>query len=59
MAINLNEWHHAVHQSTGDPCASIEPTATDLERWARMLRSVAGEMEDVSRDCSRDFHRRL
>jgi endogenous inhibitor of DNA gyrase (YacG/DUF329 family) len=54
--IDLNAWHHAVHQVTGDMALKFNrATATDLQRWAGMLRVVAGEMEDVSRDCSRDI----
>ncbi len=46
MTIDLNEWHHAVHQITGDMALRFnKATATDLKRWARMLRTVAEEME--------------
>jgi hypothetical protein len=54
--IDLNQWHHAVHQITGDMALRFNrATAADLERWAEMLRAVAGEMEDVCGDCSRDI----
>jgi endogenous inhibitor of DNA gyrase (YacG/DUF329 family) len=49
--IDLNRWHHAVHQITGDMALRFNRAAVaDLERWAKMLRVVAGEMEDASKD---------
>lgn len=47
-AIDLNKWHHALHQVTGDMAGKYNrATAADLERWAKMLRDVAGEMDAV------------
>ena len=42
---DLNEWHHAIHQVTGDMALLFNrATAADLERWAKTLRRVAEEM---------------
>jgi len=44
--IDLNEWHHAIHQVTGDMALRFNRATTgDLRRWAKMLRHVAEEME--------------
>lgn len=44
--IDLNAWHHAIHQVTGDMALRFNrATAADLERWTRMLRDVAREMD--------------
>ena len=44
--IGLNEWHHAIHQVTGDMALRFNRATTDdLRRWAKMLRHVAEEME--------------
>jgi hypothetical protein len=43
---DLNKWHHAIHQVTGDMALCFnKATAADLERWAKMLRDVAEKME--------------
>lgn len=43
---DLDQWHHAIHQVTGDMALRFnKATAADLERWAKMLREVAKEME--------------
>ena len=44
--IDLNRWHHALHQVTGAMALRFnKANAADLECWAAMLRTVAGEME--------------
>src|SRR5262245_12332357 len=44
--IDLHRWHHAIHQVTGDMALRFnKASADDLERWARMLRDIADEME--------------
>jgi endogenous inhibitor of DNA gyrase (YacG/DUF329 family) len=44
--IDLNRWHHAIHQVTGNMALLFNRAAADdLESWARMLRAVADEME--------------
>jgi hypothetical protein len=44
--IDLNVWHHAIHQVTGDMALSFNKAApTDLKRWASVLHSIAEEME--------------
>ena len=48
--IDLNKWHHAVHQVTGYMALRFNKgTAADLERWAKMLREVAEEMRTEAR----------
>jgi endogenous inhibitor of DNA gyrase (YacG/DUF329 family) len=43
--IDLNKWHHAIHQVTGDMALRFNSvTAKDLARWAAKLREVAQEM---------------
>ena len=43
---DLNEWHYAIHEVTGDMALRFnKATAVDLERWAKMLREVAEKME--------------
>ena len=43
---DLNLWHRAIHEVTGDMALRFnKATATDLERWAKMLREVAKEMD--------------
>jgi hypothetical protein len=47
---DLNQWHHAIHQVTGDMALRFnKATAADLERWAKMLREVAEEMRTEAR----------
>jgi hypothetical protein len=49
--IDLNGWHHAIHQVTGDMALRFNTaTVTDLEHWARMLREVAQEMEAAAHE---------
>jgi hypothetical protein len=44
--IDLNRWYRAIHQATGSMALLFNrATAADLERWARLLRAVADEME--------------
>ena len=39
---DLNEWHHALHQVTGDMALRFNKATTDdLTRWAKMLRDIA------------------
>jgi hypothetical protein len=46
QVIDLNCWHHAIHRVTGAMAVKFNrATPADLERWARMLRIVADEME--------------
>jgi hypothetical protein len=46
MTVDLNRWHHAIHQVTGNMALRFNrAAAADLERWAKMLRTVANEME--------------
>ena len=43
--IDLNDWHHALHQVTGDMALKFNgATTADLARWAEALRKVAEEM---------------
>jgi hypothetical protein len=43
---DLNKWHHAVHQVTGDMAVLFNrATIDDLKRWAEMLRTIADEMD--------------
>ena len=43
--IDLNGWHHALHQVTGDMALKFNgATTADLARWAEALRKVAEEM---------------
>ena len=51
MTIDLNKWHHDVHQvSRGMALKFNKATAADLERWAKALRGIASEMEAVCED---------
>jgi hypothetical protein len=44
--IDLNTWHHIIHQVTGDMALRFNRARPDdLKRWARMLQAVAKEME--------------
>ena len=50
FVIDLNKWHHAIHQVSGDMALRFnKATAADLKRWARILRDIANEMEAASR----------
>jgi hypothetical protein len=47
--IDLNAWHHAIHQVTGDMALRFNrATPADLKRWTEMLRAVAEEMETAA-----------
>ena len=44
--IDLNAWHHSLHQVTGSMALKFNrAAAADLRGWAETLRSIAGEME--------------
>jgi endogenous inhibitor of DNA gyrase (YacG/DUF329 family) len=44
--IDLNRWHHAVHQVSGAMALRFnKATPADLAEWAEMLRKIATEME--------------
>jgi hypothetical protein len=44
--IDLNAWHHAIHQVTGDMALRFNrATADDLKRWSRALQRVTKEMQ--------------
>ena len=46
MAIDLNVWHHRLHQVTGGMALRFNKAAPDdLQRWTQELRKIAGEME--------------
>jgi hypothetical protein len=52
--IDLNSWHRAVHQVTGDMALRFNrATPADLERWAKTLRKVAEEMTKAAASPSR------
>ena len=43
--IDLNSWHHTIHQVTGDMALRFnKATTADLDRWANMLRELANEI---------------
>jgi hypothetical protein len=43
---DLNRWHRAIHQVTGDMALSwCKVTPDDLTRWAQMLQTVVEEMQ--------------
>jgi hypothetical protein len=45
-SIDLNVWHHAIHEVTGDMAIRFnEATIDDLKRWASILRVIADEMD--------------
>ena len=47
--IDLNAWHHAIHQVTGDMALRFNrATADDLKRWSRALQQVAMEMQALA-----------
>jgi hypothetical protein len=44
--IDLNVWHHAIHQVTGDMALRFNrATIKDLRRWVHRLRAVVEQME--------------
>jgi endogenous inhibitor of DNA gyrase (YacG/DUF329 family) len=46
VTIDLNRWHHQLHQTTGSMALRFnEAGAGDLWRWAEELHRIAGEME--------------
>jgi hypothetical protein len=47
--IDLNVWHHAIHQVTGAMALRFNrATPADLQTWACQLRAVAEAMESQS-----------
>lgn len=43
---DLNIWHHAIHQVTGNMATRFNrATSDDLRKWAKALKAVATEME--------------
>jgi hypothetical protein len=47
--IDLNVWHHAIHQVTGDMALRFNTaTIADLQRWIRKLWAIADEMQRQS-----------
>jgi hypothetical protein len=45
-SVDLNAWHRATHQVTGDMAIRFNrATIDDLKRWAGMLRAIADEMD--------------
>jgi hypothetical protein len=50
--IDLNAWHHALHQVTGDMALCFNKAVpADLICWAKRLQAVASEMADKARGC--------
>jgi endogenous inhibitor of DNA gyrase (YacG/DUF329 family) len=46
VTIDLNRWHHAVHQVTGAMAVRFNKAgAEDLRCWAEELHRIAAEME--------------
>ena len=46
MAIDLNVWHHQLHQTTGVMAVRFNKAgAEDLRRWAEALHRIAADME--------------
>jgi hypothetical protein len=46
MAIDLNVWHHQLHQTTGAMAVRFNKAgAEDLRHWAEALHRIAREME--------------
>jgi hypothetical protein len=44
--IDLNRWHHAIHQVSGAMALKFNrATIDDTKRWAEMLRTIADEMQ--------------
>jgi hypothetical protein len=51
--IDLNAWHRAIHQVTGDMAVRFNRASiADLQRWIRKLRAIADEMERQSNNQS-------
>jgi hypothetical protein len=43
--LDLNKWHRALHQVTGDMALNFNRASTaDLARWAEALREIVAEM---------------
>ena len=57
MTVDLNRWHHDVHQVSGGIALKFnKATVVDLARWARALRGIADEMEaEAQALCEGDF----
>jgi len=48
--IDLNKWHHAIHQVSGDMALRFnKATVADLTRWVKMLSELAQEMEAATK----------
>jgi endogenous inhibitor of DNA gyrase (YacG/DUF329 family) len=46
VTIDLNRWHHSLHEITGSMALRFNKAgAEDLRRWAEELHRIAGEME--------------
>jgi endogenous inhibitor of DNA gyrase (YacG/DUF329 family) len=44
--IDLNSWHRGLHMITGAMALRFNrATPADLEKWAKALKAIAGEME--------------
>ncbi len=49
--IDLNAWHHALHQVTGAMALHFNSASTaDLRRWAAQLRAVAEQMASTAEE---------
>jgi nucleoside phosphorylase len=49
MTIDLNAWHHAIHQVTGAMATRFNRAKPeDLAKWAKALKAIAEEMEAVA-----------
>jgi hypothetical protein len=49
MTIDLNAWHFDLHQVTGNMATHFNrATPEDLQKWAKALRAIAGEMETTA-----------
>jgi hypothetical protein len=49
MTIDLNRWHHAIHQVSGSMALKFNKAMpTDLVKWAGMLKEIAVEMEALA-----------
>lgn len=57
MTIDLNKWHHDVHQISGSIALKwCRATPADLKQWAKALRTIADEMEAEARaQCDGEF----
>jgi hypothetical protein len=56
--IDLNAWHHAIHQVAGDMAVRFNrATIKDLQRWMHELRAVAelieGQIQAQEQSCDK------